>query len=49
MSKGSGRRPQQVSEEQMLSAWEQIFGRKEKQKQEETEPKHDTTDTTANS
>ena len=50
MGKGSGRRPQQVSDEQMLSAWEQIFGRKEEVKeQEETEQNNDTTNTTANS
>ena len=48
--KGSSRRPQQVSDEQMLSAWEQIFGRKEEVKeQEETEQNNDTTNTTANS
>lgn len=28
MSKGSGRRPQQVPDEQVKDAWENIFGKK---------------------
>jgi hypothetical protein len=43
--KGSNRRPQQVSEEQLKSSWEAIFGKKEPKPENKERKENDATDT----
>lgn len=43
MGKGSNRRPQQVSQEQLRDNWERIFGKK---REKHVETKSNTTNTT---
>lgn len=46
MGKGSGRRPQQVSDKQVEDAWDRIFKTTMKVRKEDGKDKSDTTDTT---
>ena len=46
MSKGSGRRPSEVSDDKVQEAWERIFKTTEKLRKKDGKDESDTTDTT---
>lgn len=46
MGKGSGRRPQQVSDKELEDSWDRIFKTTMKVRKENGKDKSDTTDTT---